>query len=326
MFRFRHRTTGLRRSHAPCLGRCPLPSAQLALLRWPRPRGRVRLGHPIALAVLAAACAWQQSTRASGSGRASRFRLLRSSASLPRSSSVRWPRVIVGAAGLLADLPRRDVEQPILRWINWTSVRVFAAARAGASGIGGNAVSQSAVSGRSSALSPSPSSSRPLWMSPCLRLRRQSGAAVPWRSTVRLSGPSAHRERSAPGADGRRTCVRVHNDLALERRALRASCHRRSATAPALPAAARDRSRLSARPMRDWQRRTCRSQQLSSRRSTRETGTRQATRLQWRFTRATSRNVWGSRRENGSLLISVASCTTSGRSDWPRDSWRSRAR
>jgi putative nucleotidyltransferase with HDIG domain len=39
--------------------------------------------------------------------------------------------VIVGAAGLLADLPRRDVAQPILRWINWTSVRVFAAGGAG---------------------------------------------------------------------------------------------------------------------------------------------------------------------------------------------------
>jgi putative nucleotidyltransferase with HDIG domain len=39
--------------------------------------------------------------------------------------------VIVGSAGLLADLPRRDVAQPILRWMNWTSVRVFAAGGAG---------------------------------------------------------------------------------------------------------------------------------------------------------------------------------------------------
>jgi putative nucleotidyltransferase with HDIG domain len=39
--------------------------------------------------------------------------------------------IIVGAAGLLADLPRRDVAQPILRWMNWTAVRVFAAGGAG---------------------------------------------------------------------------------------------------------------------------------------------------------------------------------------------------
>src|SRR5438445_262652 len=41
------------------------------------------------------------------------------------------PAIIVGAAGLLADLPRRDVAQPVLRWLNWTSVRVFAAGGAG---------------------------------------------------------------------------------------------------------------------------------------------------------------------------------------------------
>jgi len=41
------------------------------------------------------------------------------------------PAIIVGVAGLLADLPRRDVAQPVLRWLNWTSVRVFAAGGAG---------------------------------------------------------------------------------------------------------------------------------------------------------------------------------------------------
>jgi putative nucleotidyltransferase with HDIG domain len=41
--------------------------------------------------------------------------------------------VLVGAAGLLADLPRRDVAQPILRWATWTSIRVIAAAAAGLS-------------------------------------------------------------------------------------------------------------------------------------------------------------------------------------------------
>src|SRR3954447_5584956 len=39
--------------------------------------------------------------------------------------------IVVGSAGLLADLPRRDVAQPVLRWLNWTSVRVFAAGGAG---------------------------------------------------------------------------------------------------------------------------------------------------------------------------------------------------
>jgi putative nucleotidyltransferase with HDIG domain len=39
--------------------------------------------------------------------------------------------VTVGAAGLLADLPRRDVAQPIMRWATWTSIRVIVAAAAG---------------------------------------------------------------------------------------------------------------------------------------------------------------------------------------------------
>jgi putative nucleotidyltransferase with HDIG domain len=45
--------------------------------------------------------------------------------------------VIVGAAGILADLPRRDVAQPILRWATWTSIRVIVA---GAAGLGAVAV------------------------------------------------------------------------------------------------------------------------------------------------------------------------------------------
>ncbi|MES1248726.1 MAG: HD-GYP domain-containing protein [Actinomycetota bacterium] len=39
--------------------------------------------------------------------------------------------VVVGATGLLADLPRRDVEQPILRWLTWTSIRVVVVGAAG---------------------------------------------------------------------------------------------------------------------------------------------------------------------------------------------------
>jgi putative nucleotidyltransferase with HDIG domain len=38
---------------------------------------------------------------------------------------------VVAAAGLLRDLPRRDTEQPILRWANWTSKRVVATVGAG---------------------------------------------------------------------------------------------------------------------------------------------------------------------------------------------------
>ena len=35
------------------------------------------------------------------------------------------PAAVVAAAGLLVDLPRRDTDQPILRWLNWTSLRVL---------------------------------------------------------------------------------------------------------------------------------------------------------------------------------------------------------
>jgi putative nucleotidyltransferase with HDIG domain len=38
---------------------------------------------------------------------------------------------LVGAAGLLIDLPRRDTARPVLRWLTWTSIRVVATAAAG---------------------------------------------------------------------------------------------------------------------------------------------------------------------------------------------------
>src|SRR5262245_47164393 len=38
---------------------------------------------------------------------------------------------IVGAAGVLADLPRRDTPQPILRWVTWTSIRFISVGAAG---------------------------------------------------------------------------------------------------------------------------------------------------------------------------------------------------
>lgn len=39
--------------------------------------------------------------------------------------------VVVGVAGLLADLPRRDDPNPILRWLTWTSIRVIVVGAAG---------------------------------------------------------------------------------------------------------------------------------------------------------------------------------------------------
>jgi putative nucleotidyltransferase with HDIG domain len=38
---------------------------------------------------------------------------------------------VVAATGMLADLPRRDVTQPVLRWVTWTSIRFIAIATAG---------------------------------------------------------------------------------------------------------------------------------------------------------------------------------------------------
>jgi putative nucleotidyltransferase with HDIG domain len=38
---------------------------------------------------------------------------------------------IVAVIGLLADLPRRDVAQPVLRWANWTAIRFISTATAG---------------------------------------------------------------------------------------------------------------------------------------------------------------------------------------------------
>jgi putative nucleotidyltransferase with HDIG domain len=38
---------------------------------------------------------------------------------------------VVGAASMLGDLPRRDVNQPVLRWVAWTSIRFNVTAAAG---------------------------------------------------------------------------------------------------------------------------------------------------------------------------------------------------
>jgi putative nucleotidyltransferase with HDIG domain len=46
------------------------------------------------------------------------------------------PAVVVGVAGLLIDLPRRDTERPILRWLTWTALRVLAATAAAFAALG----------------------------------------------------------------------------------------------------------------------------------------------------------------------------------------------
>jgi len=44
----------------------------------------------------------------------------------------------VGAAGLLADLPRRDDRQPVLRWLTWTAARAIVAGYAGLAAVSVN--------------------------------------------------------------------------------------------------------------------------------------------------------------------------------------------
>ena len=39
--------------------------------------------------------------------------------------------IVVGGGAVLADLPRRDVAQPVLRWMTWTGIAVIVAGCAG---------------------------------------------------------------------------------------------------------------------------------------------------------------------------------------------------
>jgi putative nucleotidyltransferase with HDIG domain len=85
---------------------------------------------PIAVAVLALLClgAERQSIRLTPSAEVSIASMVYVFAAVvlgPLSG------IIVGTVGLLVDLPRRDVAQPILRWITWTSIRIIAAGGAG---------------------------------------------------------------------------------------------------------------------------------------------------------------------------------------------------
>jgi hypothetical protein len=87
------------------------------------------VGQPIAVAVLAvvAIAAERQSIGLSSTVEVSVASLLYVFAAVVFGPLA---GVIVGASGLLADLPRRDVEQPILRWATWTSIRIVVAGAA----------------------------------------------------------------------------------------------------------------------------------------------------------------------------------------------------
>ena len=147
--------------------------------------------------------------------------------------------VIVAGCGLLADLPRRDTAQPILRWTTWTAIKMIVA---GAVGLAAVAVTGAALA---------------RFLGPV----RSSGGRVPRRDDRRClpdrrrtsdsgditvggdgphhrAGPS--RERSAAGANGGRSCLFVRDDLSVECRSLRNSGLCRSEAAPSVPEAARD--------------------------------------------------------------------------------------
>lgn len=92
-----------------------------------------RLGHPAALTVMAllAVCAERGSIKLTSSAEAAEASV--GALICVFTAVVLGPvaGVVVGAAGLLADLPRRDTAQPFLRWLNWTAVRVLAVGAAG---------------------------------------------------------------------------------------------------------------------------------------------------------------------------------------------------
>lgn len=102
-----------------------------------------RLGHPAAVAILAvlAIGAEHESIRLTRDAEVSIASLLYVFAAVVLGP---LPAVVVGGAGLLADLPRRDVAQPVLRWVTWTSIRVIVA---GAAGLTAAAVLSATASG-----------------------------------------------------------------------------------------------------------------------------------------------------------------------------------
>ena len=102
-----------------------------------------RLGHPVGLAVLAilAVAAEREGIRLTPSVEVTVTSLL-----CVFTAVVYGPlaAVVVSAVGLLADLPRRDGAQPVLRWTTWTATRVIVA---GATGLTAVTVARAAQAG-----------------------------------------------------------------------------------------------------------------------------------------------------------------------------------
>jgi putative nucleotidyltransferase with HDIG domain len=102
-----------------------------------------RLGHPEAVAVLAvlAVGAEHEGIRLTPAVEVSVGSMLCIFAAVVLGP---LPAIVVGGAGLLADLPRRDVAQPVLRWMTWTAIRVIVA---GGAGLAAMAVAAAVASG-----------------------------------------------------------------------------------------------------------------------------------------------------------------------------------
>ena len=113
-----------------CLLASPLRRCVLGLIA-----AGYRIDQPVAVAVLAvlAIGAERESIRLTPSAEVSIASMIYVFAAVvmgPLSGAV------VAAAGVLVDLPRRDVPQPILRWGAWTSIRVHRYCGRGARGCG----------------------------------------------------------------------------------------------------------------------------------------------------------------------------------------------
>jgi putative nucleotidyltransferase with HDIG domain len=93
------------------------------------------LSHPIGVSVLAvlALAAERESIRLSPAVEVSVASILYIFAAVVFGP---LPAMVIGAAGLLADLPRRDGTQPFLRWLAWTSIRVVVLGAAGVAALG----------------------------------------------------------------------------------------------------------------------------------------------------------------------------------------------
>ena len=88
------------------------------------------VGHPIPVAILAllAIGAEHESIRLTRTAEVSIVSLLYVFAAVVFGPLA---AIVVGSAGLLVDLPRRDVAQPVLRWATWSGIRVIIAGAVG---------------------------------------------------------------------------------------------------------------------------------------------------------------------------------------------------